>query len=161
MKPKKGSLCLLLMVSIYTFGQTITQKKLEAFTLKEVIRFEGITLNGDRVFGIYPTRKKAMEVVKDYMIRNKNNKYQLTYKTIYSGTVEVRQGENAFKKFITLCPKGYKLISKEEYNALVIMNTDKLDAAIWYYLKTKNIKEEVAKTHLKKLYSTYRKYVIQ
>ena len=53
----------MLLLPVFSVGQTTSKKELEAIRLKEVIRFEGITLNGDRVFGIYPTRKKAMAVV--------------------------------------------------------------------------------------------------
>jgi hypothetical protein len=157
---QKILLLLFLQFSISAIGQSL-HKRLETITLAEVIRFEGITYSGDHVFGIYPNREKANEVVKAYRTRNQNNKYRLTYKSIYSGTVEVIKGENAYKKFIALCPKGYKVISKEEYNALTIMNADKTDAAIWYYMKTKNIRDEIAKAHLTTLFSTYRKYVFE
>jgi lipoprotein NlpI len=151
---------LFLQFSISAFGQS-SKKSLEAVTLVEVIRFEGITYSGDHIFGIYPDMRKANEVIKDYMTRNKDNKYQLTYKYIYSGTVEVAKNENPHQRFIALCPKGYKLISKEEYNALVIMDTGKSNAALWYYMKTKKVREEDAKLHLKTLFSTYRKYMLE
>jgi hypothetical protein len=157
--PKK-IMFLLLQFSISAFGQS-SKKSLEVVTLVEVIRFEGITYSGDHIFGIYPNRGKANEVIKDYITRNKDNKYQLTYKYMYSGTVEVTKGENAYERFTALCSKGYKLISKEEYNALTIIDTGKPDAAIWYYMKTKNVREEDAKAHLKALFSTYRKYVFE
>ncbi len=156
---KKIPLCLLLLLSLYTVGQAKTKKELKAISLKEVIRFEGITLGGDRIFGIYPSREKAMKVIKDYMTRNANNKYQLTYKTIFSGSLEVSPGEQVFKRFAELCPKGYKVISKEEYNAMLIMDTDELSAAAWYYMKSKKLKPKEAEAHVNQLVTNYRKYL--
>ena len=149
----------MLLTPVLSIGQQASKKELKAITLQEVIRFEGITLGGDRIFGIYPSREKAMKIVKDYMTRNATNKYQLTYKTIYSGNLEVSQGEQVFKRFAHLCPKGYKVISKEEYNAMLIMDTDELSAAAWYYMKSKKLKPKEAEAHVSQLVTNYRKYL--
>ena len=149
----------LLLLPVFSVGQHASKKELKAIRLKEVIRFEVITLSGDRVFLIYPTRKKAMAVVKENMTRNANNKYQLTYKTIYSGNMEASPEEQVFKRFSKLCPKGYKVISKEEYNAMLIMDSDELNAAVWYYMKSKKLTSKAAKTHVTQLVTNYRKYL--
>ena len=149
-----------LLLQISCFGQS-PEKNLEALFLKEVIRFEGITYAGDRVFGIYPDRETANQVVQSYMSRNKNTKYELTYKSIHPSFIETAKGEDVFARFAQTCPKGYKLLTKEEYNAITIMAKDKTDAAVWYYMKTKKEKEENARNHIKSLFTTYKKYVMQ
>ncbi len=158
MSLSKNILFLFFSISISAFGQS-SQKQIEAVTLEEVIRFEGITYNGNRIFGIYATREQANKVITDYMSRNKKTVYRLIYKIVYSATIEASIGEDVFATFTALCPKEYRVLPKEDYNALMIMDYDTPSNAIWYYMKVKNIKEQEAKQRITQL-KAYRKYLM-
>jgi hypothetical protein len=160
MKITKNILLLFFSFSIPAIGQS-SKKNLEAVTLTEVIRFEGITYSGDRIFGITTARERASHIIRDYMQRNKNTQYQLTYRIIYASTIETAINETVFDTFDKLHPRGYKFLTKEEYNAFIIMREDTFEAALWYYMKTKNIAKEKAKKRLYTLYSSYEKYITE
>lgn len=154
-------LCLFaIILSAYSQLTPSTLVKLESKTKIEVIRFEGITLAGDRVFGVYPTREAAVEVLKQYNDQNKKKTNALTYKKIYASVLEVSNTESIFEEFKSLCPEGYKLISKEEYNTLMILEEDTYESALWYYMKANDEPQDIAKAKIAELSGDIKKYII-
>jgi len=144
-------LCIVLC-STYNFAQSKT-----TYIAHEVIYFEGITYAGSRFFGITKNRETAQQIINDYMKRNTNTKHQLTYKTIKHTTLIEQSDIDVFQQFLSVCPKGYVLLSMVNYNSISIAENDTMKSAIWYYMKTKNTTLEIARTKVKELTKAYGK----
>ena len=125
----------------------------------EVIHFEGITSIGERLIGVAPDRETAQKIIADYMKRNQHNKHILTHKTITQITITAQSDIDVIEQFISVCSKGCVLLPIVDYNSICIAKKENTEAAVWYYLKTKNTTPEIAKNKLDHLLHHYVNYV--
>lgn len=145
-----------LLLSYAVVAQSGTRIK----TLREVYYLKGYTASGSVVFGIYPDSIQAVQMAKKYRKTNRNDAERLTYKKIVPGAIPIAEGQTIFKMFAIACPKGYKRISRTQYNVLRILYNDTMEAALWYYRETEKISQQQALKDVTDLCHIYKKYLV-
>lgn len=142
------------------YSQKDSAKKLHQIYLQEVIYVKANLFNNKVLFGIYPDRFVANEVLKKYSKKNGAKTNRISYKKIKPGHIEVENGENVFEKFSDLCPNGYKIITEYEYTAIGILRNDTFHDAVWYYIKQKKINKDKATMLISQLASEYAPFLM-
>jgi len=107
---------------------------------QEVVQWETKTISNGLVFGIAPSVAIAQNVVVDFEKRNRNTrKYAINLSNVryvYT-TYQIRQGEDSCLDFLHLSEKAYKVISKEDIEALNIYQNQGVNKAVSYLQKQK------------------------
>ena len=86
----------------------------------DIIRLNGITYSGDRIFGIHLNKEEAIRITLQLM--DEKNKYQDQLKEVELSlqTVDKKKGCLVFEQFKGASPNGYWKIPKKEFDVLTI-----------------------------------------
>ena len=91
----------------------------------DIIRLNGITNSGDRVFGIHLNLEEAIRIT--VILMDEKNKYQDQLKEVELSlqTVDKKKGCLVFEQFKGASPNGYWKIPKKEFDVLTILQSKK------------------------------------
>ncbi|WP_152538239.1 hypothetical protein [Aquimarina megaterium] len=120
MKIKTVLTIFFLLILIPTLAQAQASKDQKSRKLIAVFRFNGITYEGDRVFGIHLNKEKIIEIALNELMRDNKHNFESDLKEmkICIDSIEKKKAKHFFKEFKKICPNGYQAISNEEYNNL-------------------------------------------
>lgn len=117
----------------------------------KVCKWEGITKNSQRIFGVTTTIDEAISIKEKFNKEQDNINNKIIHFAYTTLSVKHRGKLYFFKNFKNQYPNQYIIFSLEEQQAISIYANESLDRAITYYSKAKNIKYSVAHKQIEKL----------
>ena len=91
----------------------------------DIIRLNGITYSGDRIFGIHLNKEEAIRITLQLMDEKNKCQDQLKEVELSLQTVDKKKGCLVFEQFKGASPNGYWKIPKKEFDVLTILQSKK------------------------------------
>jgi len=116
---KHKTILVAIILIIYTMMRVQSQTEKKPLNEEiDIIRVNGITYSGDRIFGIHLNKEEAIQITMKLMDEKNKHDDQLKEVKISAETVNKEEGFLVFEQFKGSSAKGYWKIPKEEFEKL-------------------------------------------
>ena len=122
-----------------------------SYNYVKVCKWEGITKNNQRIFGVTPTIDAAIAIIDRYNKKHQDTYTEIIYYAYTTQSVKHLGTTSFFKDFKNQNPKRYITFSLVEQQAIRIYTNESLVRAITYYSRAKDISYAAAHEHIEKL----------
>lgn len=139
--------CSLLIIILNVLPLKSIQAQTDYNTVS-VCKWEGITKDNQRIFGVAPTIDNAIAIKERYNKEHLKTNSAIIHYAYTTASIKHQGKTSFFKNFQKLHPKQYVTFSLEDQQAISIYMSESLSRAISYYSTAKNISYSAAQKHL-------------